>query len=568
MIIFLIVMSVFTIAFSLAAKFTAFSTLDEYKYLKTIVSLEIEREERNNIAYSDNFRFNKFWYEFESFEDKIIIADMTCCGLLLTFLIIELIIYNTNLNKETKSGPLRGILILLNFLFYLCFYILFTFLIYAIIYSFLVIIMNPSYFSTASTYSQQESEWADKKYIRGFIHHGILWVLMIFTCILTSTDRTLFFLLEMYNEDDDNNVENNMDKIKSKTISLGNQDINIQIKLNKCIYLKEYQAVIKKFEFRQILLENVRKDFLYINMENSGIDNMLSIADWRYPNMDPIVDMLKPLAKLIFISMIIAFIPTLFHIKDQPAYQQIILVFDFFKPPNVKFIPIFKIIGNFENGVTDSRFYIYLVIIVILELFILKRFYFGGFSSYCYANICFILSVILYIINIIYLILSLCIAVFSLLSIMTVIDYKKIDQSTNNNKDISMLTFILLVQMALNFSFFGEMIRPSLSRSKALYSRFGIIKTDLIKLYQTNEQGKTEFQFIGLDSNNHLLTEVIIPNYPRFLFYSLDNNINTNNNENKNINNDVLKLNSEENLINANINAISEQTELKINTKK
>lgn len=217
-IIFLIVMSVFTIAFSLAAKFTAFSTLDEYKYLKTIVSLEIEREERNNIAYSDNFRFNKFWYEFESFEDKIIIADMTCCGLLLTFLIIELIIYNTNLNKETKSGPLRGILILLNFLFYLCFYILFTFLIYAIIYSFLVIIMNPSYFSTASTYSQQESEWADKKYIRGFIHHGILWVLMIFTCILTSTDGTLFFLLEMYNEDDDNNVENNLDKIKSKTI--------------------------------------------------------------------------------------------------------------------------------------------------------------------------------------------------------------------------------------------------------------------------------------------------------------------------------------------------------------
>lgn len=98
-----------------------------------------------------------------------------------------------------------------------------------------------------------------------------------------------------------------MDKIKSKSIFIGNQNIDIKINLNKCLYLKDLKEDEKSYEFRQILLENVRNDYLYINIENAFIGNMLSIADWKYPNMDPMINQLKQFAFLIFISLIITF---------------------------------------------------------------------------------------------------------------------------------------------------------------------------------------------------------------------------------------------------------------------
>lgn len=563
-IIFLIVMCIFTLGLSFGAKLTAFSTMDEYEFIKKIISINIEEEDDIlKSYYSNTFRFEKFWIEFDDFESKIIIVDIICSCILLIFLIIELIIYSASLKKETKSSILRSVIVFFNYLFYVCFNILFTLFIYAFIYSIIVLNFNPSFFLNNNIYKNEEKSLNQNKYVKGVIHIIILLMLMIFNCLLTSTDNTIFFLLEMYNEEDDNNnLQKNMDKIKTKSIFIGNQDINIQINLNKCLYLKDLSAEGKTCEFRQILLENVRNDFIYINVENKSIQNMLSISNWKYPNMDPMINYLKPLARLIFISMIITYIPTLFHIKDQNAYQKLTKYFNNNQPEKIKFISIFKIVGNFENGITISRFYVYIIILVGLLLFILKRIYFGGFSRLLYINLSFVLSILLFLINIIYLILTICLSVFLILSDITVINYLK--TMGKGDKEIISLLSIFIIHTSLNVSFWGEMVKPSLTQSKELFSYINDIKKDLLKLNETNELGKTEFQYNGLDSNPHKLTEVIIPGHPRYIYYSLNNIDNINNNANNNDNNNVLYLNNNEIPPYSNTNRFDEKDEIKV----
>ena len=431
--------------------------------------------------------------------------------------------------------------------------------------------MNPSYFQRNSIYVNEEKLWVQKKYIKGVIHNIILLILIIFNCLLTLTDNTIFFLLEMYNEEDDNNnLQKNMDKIKTKSIFIGNQDINIQINLNKCLYLKDLSQEGKTYEFRQILLENIRNDFIYINVENKSVQNMLSISNWKYPNMDPMINYLKPLARLIFISMIIIYVPTLFHINDLFPYQTLTKSFNHYKPEKVKFIPIFTIVGNFENGITTSRFYVYIIIIVELLLIIFRRLYFGGFSRLLYLNLSFVLSIILFIINLIYLVLTLCLTIFLILGVITVMDYLKVTSQVKTDRDTLMLVYIFIMHISLNASFLGEMVKPSLTQLIELFSYINDIKKDLLKLNETNELGKTEFQYNGLDSNPHKLTEVIIPGHPRYLYYSLNNNDNINNNVNNNVNNNdnnVLYLNNNVNPPYSDTNRFDENDEIKVTVK-
>ena len=424
-------------------------------------------------------------------------------------------------------------------------------------YFFIVLIMTPSYYyANGISYRTIEDDWVAQRYKKGFVHLLILLLLTIFTGIVNYSDEVLFYLMEMWNDDNDNCVENNLDKIKSKSISMGNQSVNVQIKLNKALYLKDQFG--QNCEFRQILLENVRNDFIYIKTENKAVDNMLSISCWKYPNMDPVINYLKPIAKLIYGAIFIIYLPLLFHIKDQPAYVQLKEVFKITKFEKVKFIPIFKIVGAFENGVTVSRFVIFLIILIILELFRLKRYLLGGFSTNTFLTLFYALSIIALILIIIYLILSLLIVVFSILSILTLNDYKK---AIFNTKDMSMLLVIFILQIILNVSVFGEIVKPALSRLTSIIKYLGLCKNELEKLYNPEMQGNTDYQFVGLDMLPHKLNEVIIgEGYPRFLFYALAdggtyvvNNANPKNAQNNNINN---------------IGVVSEETVLKLSVKK
>ena len=228
------------------------------------------------------------------------------------------------------------------------------------------------------------------------------------------------------------------------------------------------------------------------------------------------------------------------------------------KIEQVKFISIFKIVGGLEKGVTTSRFAIFLIILIILELFRLKRYIFGGFSTKTFLTLFYSLSIIALILIIIYLILSLVIVAFSVLSILTLTDYKK---AIINTKDMSMLLVIFILQIILNVLAFVEIVKPALGKLSSIIKYLDLCKNDLEKLYNPETQGNTEYQFVGLDMIPHKLNEVIIAEgYPRFLFYALAdggtyvvNNANSKNNLNNNINN---------------VGVVSEETVLKVSVKK
>ena len=91
-----------------------------------------------------------------------------------------------------------------------------------------------------------------------------------------------------------------------------------------------------------------------------------------------------------------------------------------------------------------------------------------------------------------------------------------------------------------------------------LYKYIGLCRYDMKKLYDKETQGKTEYDFIGLDNSQHKLIEVIIEGgYPRFLFYSLNN---------EGINNINLESEKMDNF-NTNRN-ITEESKLKVSVKK
>jgi hypothetical protein len=76
-----------------------------------------------------------------------------------------------------------------------------------------------------------------KKFIIRMSHFLFFLLLFIFNTLLDQNFNTIRFLLEILNEDDDEGIEDNLDKIRHKSIFLGNQRINTEIKLNKGLYI-------------------------------------------------------------------------------------------------------------------------------------------------------------------------------------------------------------------------------------------------------------------------------------------------------------------------------------------
>ena len=196
--IYLIVMTVITIALGLAGKFTSLTSMQEYKLLKELVYDNIKNEDKNY------FNFDRFWFEYEDYEFNITIAVIICSIILLIFVIIELVLYISTIKNDTNFSFLRKIFVLINFCFYICFSLLFMFLIYVIAYAIFVLFMNPGYFDVEEDteyYSDAQKDYAKKKFLRGVIHNIIILLLTIFTYLLTSVDKTIFLYLEIYNED-------------------------------------------------------------------------------------------------------------------------------------------------------------------------------------------------------------------------------------------------------------------------------------------------------------------------------------------------------------------------------
>ena len=95
-----------------------------------------------------------------------------------------------------------------------------------------------------------------------------------------------------------------------------------------------------------------------------------------------------------------------------------------------------------------------------------------------FLTMLYALSIIALALIIIYLILSLVIVAFSVLSILTLTDYKK---ALYNTKDMSMLLVIFILQIILNVLAFVEIVKPALGKLSSIIKYLDLCKNDLEK---------------------------------------------------------------------------------------
>ncbi len=554
---FLIVMCIFNIVLCLSSTFSSMSSNKDYKALRELITGKSEENDYyssfyeslhqyyddetihnmylnyiNNvntqvteqISKDKNLNYEKMWCDFGSFQKKILLAHLICLCIFLVFLIIEIVLYNIILKKEIYFGILRIIIILLNSIFYVVFKIFFIFLLYELIYEFFVIIFPPDYFKKGdSTYKDSEKKKSWKYNILACINILIQFFLIIFNALLGYISRTIIYLVEMYDitgePTDKNKAED--DKIKTTSLLICGQNINIQVKANKVLQLKDIKNN-ELIEFKQIKLENITNYFIYIKMKNKGIKNMLCFTDFHYISKDPISDYLGIISNFLYGSLFISTLAIWFNVKDEDLYQDIKLYFKTEKPKKVKFQGIFKIYGGFENFITMSRFIISIITIVITLLFLFRRILFSGFSRKSLFVLSYALSIISLIIQLIYELLSFLLVVFSLFGILTLNDYFK---GTAKTEQINMLYWKFYIQLVLSSTYSGE-ISKNISNLGKFCELLSDYKDDLEKLNsnQIEENDvQTQFQYTGLDSIRHNLNEFQVPGQPRYLYYTLNN---------------------------------------------
>ena len=587
-------LSIITLIFSIATIASSFNFCSEYKELKNLLLLKIE-EEKNLKLKTNSLDMKVLWLDLKKNQNCILIINLIIICFFIAFEIIQKVYYNTTIEKEKKQGKVTRIMILLSYIFSFCFNILAIVDLIFFIFELIIVCSKPLEFERSpndyyydylnNKYEKsEEEEYFDNIFekcnIFGIINSIIIMFLDILIFILTFSNYLIFIYLDLNYEDNsifeskDNNqnyyttinainsvsnfnrgkieinppINNNItnkgdDKIKEASINVNDKKIDILIKTNQNLYLKEITSKI--LTFKQILLKNITNDYIYIYIKNDIIKNMLSITDWQYPKLDQMYIYLNnayiyTLVAFLFLSPCI-----LFHVNDEPLYFEIKDQFKLEEFSNIRFINIYNYYGNFEKGVTLSRFYLYLFSIIIIYLFMIKRaIYRNKFESFV-TLISNILSRLFIILNVIYNILNIILIVFSFLAYSALTEYSKrykekfeIEIKTGN------ISTIFILQGFLNIFFFLDFLRL-ICISAALSIYISEIKNNPFisnKNESSNGESLSEIKYIGLDSNEYTLYEYQIEGHPRHLYYSFkkpsekNNNLTNINNKGENMN--------------------------------
>ena len=556
-------MSIVSLIFSIASVITSFNFISEYKDLKNILLLKLEEEK--NYLKND---IKNLWCNFQSIQNCVLIIDFICIVLFLIFEIIQKVYYNTIISKEKKQGNITRIMILINYLFNFIFRFLVALSFFFFLYELIIIFQKPLEFKISisdsyisyliGNYEKTEEEILfDELYNKcskfGAINSVIIFIMSWFLVCLCYNDEIIYIYLDLNFENYKNfnfshlrqiqinnqnkkstiviplkiNDPNIEDKIKTTSILKEGKNIDIQIKVNKNLYLQEINSKTI-LTFKEILLKNITNDFIYIKIKNESIKNMLSITDWEYPKLDQLYIYLNNSFVFSFIA-IAFFIPGLFfHANDDPLYFQIKEELKKEAYSNISNINIYNYYGNFEIGVAESRFYLYLITLIILYIFMIKRAIFRSYTKSNLILIEYILSIFFCILNAIYIILNILLIVFSLLSMGPKEKY-----SEKNKIKVDTLGLIFSLQGSTSFIFLIFSCKLIVS-SIYLLNYVSKMKNNFDNLNENknlNEIEQNEIKYIGLDSSQHNLYEYIIEGHPRYLYYSLkkENRIDNNN---------------------------------------
>ena len=480
--------------------------------------------------------FTKFWCDVGKVEDGILISYIIFHTLFLGFEIFSLLLHNNVITIEIK-GLFYNIIVLVNIIFLIIFYIYIPLFIFLFLYSLLVLSVSPldvNYDGKSDRIkSTLENEWDEHK-TTSIVNLIIIIIIYICVQLQTSIKSIILIYLNMSFEENDS-AKNS---IKKSTILINNKNMNIEVKANQLLYLKEVGSNIF-YKFKEMKIEGVNDDdFVFIRLDNEAIIDILSFTDWEYSYFNETFMKLAKLSKLIYGILIVSIFAFKMHIKKEISYKLILDVKDTFtnsdkeKP---KLFDVFIIYGSLEKGFTESRFALYIISLFLILLSMLKRIFFGGFSKSIYSLISFICLTVFLLLNLIYTILSIVMIFLSILSLASSNDiFKDIKEDVIPAK--------LYMQIFINITISGIIIALLVHNIQLLQS-FNKIRNEVKNLNNnTNSEDvaiKMGFKYTGLDQQEHVLYEYEIEGHPKYLYYTLNNN-----NANKSVNTQILDLNN------------------------
>ena len=390
---------------------------------------------------------------------------------------------------------------------------------------------------------EEEKKFEESSYFTAFeiINIISLTCIWVFFIVLNFVFKNLFYVyldlnydknknsgnLNNNNENKNNNAYNYKNENKEISIYFGGKNIDVSIEIYKNIYLEEIRTK-KKYIFKYILLKGITEAFTYIKINNEGIRNIFSITDWFFPKYNKLFYLLLNIFNSIYFLFFISFLTIIFHANNYSIYLNNKEVL---ASSSIKYTNIFLKYGNFEKAVTESRFYLYIITMIIILPFIIRRTFYRGFSKLYYSFISLLLSILLNILNIIYFILTLILVIYTSFLLFS------------ENKQYFKIPTVYEIQFSLNLAILLIMILVFYgSISLFVYLLKIFINLKNMNNINNNEIIQTDFIYDGLDKIQYKLKEIQIEGFPRNLFYDLY--IMNNNNISKELDNQNIITNT------------------------
>ena len=529
----------------------------------------------NNKAYKDYrdiiilnplSNYEIFWCDFGQYENGILISYFILLILVLLYEIVSLLIHYNVIKVEIGQNFFYKMIILINFIFEIIFIIYFILLLYLFSLSILVVSTTPLDFreeptvftilnrtnTTTNTTKIERQKTSieikfDEQLLKYIIYILIILIIIVLNFFVASLEDTRNFYLNFDFKHKNDNEQQEI--IKSTKMLINDHYYDIKIKKNKkylslFAMLYNYKYSGHKMEinlninliYKEILIEGITDNFIFIKTVNKAINDQLSLVDFEYPIFHEIFLYLSACSIyiLFILSLSLAFFKL--HITNEKNYK---IFLDFISQEIIekpKYYSIFKMYGNFEKNITDSRFILYLISFFITIFFIIKRMFFGGFIKYIYLTISFILSIIFIIINVIYMILSLLLVIFGG---MCHINFEDL------SRDDYLIRSKILVHCFLN-SFCFIFFIPILVYNSKIYiylrdviNDYGILSKDENILKEINNEDISNILYIDKNIKACTLEELQIVNFPKKLFFKQPKVIISDNNNSNNINNET-----------------------------
>lgn len=247
--IYIIIICVICIVLAIGSKITTYKNNKEYSDLREFLLMQMElNTTENDILNYLPFNYKKFFCNIVYWEDPFLMFQIVIFIIYLIFIIINLYTFNTFIKKQIKAGFIHTLFVFFNYLFYYCFK--FQFIFFIPILAWATTILNISFCYGDLISNKECNTWMKKRYSSCGKHVGMFNFLFLFGINMIKSSKKIYILLLGMKYDKE--TSNNMERIKPTSLKIGGRCLEIDVKINKNIYLESQND---KILFKQILLK-------------------------------------------------------------------------------------------------------------------------------------------------------------------------------------------------------------------------------------------------------------------------------------------------------------------------